>query len=90
MDFRKKLRSMLYKTPLLFIPKIKKEYLKDQQKANEFTTEKREAFASLYRNSLIEFYKKNRFIFSNAAVKFVKNKFLSQFKFQTLINAFQI
>jgi len=59
MDFRKKLRSMLYKTPLLFIPKIKKEYLKDQQKANEFTNEKREAFASLYRNSLIEFYKKN-------------------------------
>lgn len=59
MDFRKKLRSMLYKTPLIFIPKIKKEYLKDQQKANEFTTEKREAFANLYRNSLVEFYKKN-------------------------------
>ncbi len=59
MDFRKKMRSILYKTPLIFIPKIKKEYLKDQQKANEFTTEKREAFASLYRNSLIEFYKIN-------------------------------
>jgi len=59
MDFRKKLRSLLYKTPLIFVPKIKKEYLKDQQKANEFTTEKREAFANLYRNSLTEFYKKN-------------------------------
>ncbi|MDI1235675.1 MAG: hypothetical protein PSX81_15470 [bacterium] len=61
-EFRKKLRSIIYKTPLIWLPKVRNEFLKDQQKANEFIAEKRESFANLYQQSLIEFYKKNNIL----------------------------
>ncbi len=57
-EFRKKLRHLLYKTPLVLIPKVRKEKEKDLKKTNEFNAELRQEFADMYRKALTEFHKK--------------------------------
>ncbi len=55
-EIKKKIRHLLYKTPLIFIPRIKNEFIKDKLKEEEFSYIKRIELRNLYYNALIRFY----------------------------------
>lgn len=58
-EFRKKLRSLLYKTPFILLPKVKREKEKDIKKNQEFNHKLRMEFADMYKNALIKFHQLN-------------------------------
>lgn len=55
-SIRKAFRKILYLTPLILIPKVKKEYKKDKHKNLEFNKLKRNEIALKYKNALKKFH----------------------------------
>lgn len=54
---RKKIRNIVYRTPLVYLPKIRKIYAFEKDRANEFIPALREEFRMKYRKALKEFHK---------------------------------